>query len=340
MATSPAVATPIATRRAPVLVGAAVVAALVAARLLDLGETAVAPMFVIIFTAIFTEALPFVLLGAIAAAAIEVYVSDTAFARVARLPVALQLPAAALGGFAFPVCECGSVPVARRLIRRGIHPSAGLAFMLASPIFNPIVLASTYIAYQQRLLGMQMVVARAALGFGVALVVAWALGSDGAKELLRSRPDDVVEPASGETDGTSRSRGRDFVGHLTADLFFMGRFLLLGAAISAALQTALPQSLIAGIARTPLVAGLALMAVAYVSSLCSEADAFVAVSFSQFPLSSQLAFLVFGPILDLKLTLLYGATFRRRFALRLALTAVPVVLAGTLWFEVLIGAPA
>lgn len=98
----------------------------------------------------------------------------------------------------------------------------------------------------------------------------------------------------------------------------------------------LPQSLISGVARTPIIASVALMGVAFVSSLCSEADAFVAVSFTQFPLGSQLAFLVFGPVVDAKLAFLYGATFRRRFVARLVIVTVPVVLAGSLWFEALV----
>jgi uncharacterized membrane protein YraQ (UPF0718 family) len=96
----------------------------------------------------------------------------------------------------------------------------------------------------------------------------------------------------------------------------------------------IPAGVVSGVARTPFVGALALMALAFVLSLCSEADAFVAVSFVQFPLGAQLAFLVFGPVLDVKLSFLYGATFRRSFPVRLAAVAVPVVLAGSLWFEV------
>lgn len=87
---------------------------------------------------------------------------------------------------------------------------------------------------------------------------------------------------------------------------------------------------------TPLLGSLALMGLAFVLSLCSEADAFVAVSLGQFPLGSQLAFLVFGPVVDAKLAFLYGATFRRRFVVRLVVVAVPVVLAGSLWFEAMV----
>jgi uncharacterized membrane protein YraQ (UPF0718 family) len=310
---------------------AVVAAAVVLVRVADVGRMAAVQGFVLIFTAIVVEAVPFILIGAIAGALIEVYVPEGLVARVAGKRLGLQMPVAVLGGLAFPVCDCGSVPVARRLIARGLHPAAGLAFMFAAPVFNPIVLASTFIAYRGRDVALQMVAGRAGLVLVVALAAGWALGADGTKELLRPRPDD-----HDHADGSTRSRRAVFVDHLAADFFFMGKFLVIGAALSAAIQTALPQSLVSGVARTPVVGTLALMAIAFVASLCSEADAFVAVSFTQFPLGSQLAFLVFGPVADAKLAMIYSGTFRRRFVPRLLLIVTPVVLAGALWFEALV----
>jgi uncharacterized protein len=304
-------------------------AALIAlGRIAGVAQQASVETFVLIFTSIVVEALPFVLLGALVSAWIEVYVSDRAFQAVARLPLPLQLPGAAFGGLLFPVCECGSVPVARRLIARGMHPSAGLAFMLAAPILNPVVLASTWVAYGGRGLGPQMVAGRALLGLIVALVAGWAIGGEGSAELLRARAGDVTP--------VHRDKRAALIAHLSGDFFFMGRFVVIGGALAALLQTVIPQSLVAGVATTPVIGSLALMGIAYVLSLCSEADAFVAVSFTPFPLGSQLAFLVFGPVVDVKLSFLYGATFRRRFVARLALVAIPVVLAGSLWFEALV----
>ena len=311
------------------LAGAAVVAVALFLRLTGAGEAPATQTFVLIFTAIVVEALPFVLLGAVVSAAIEVFVGDRSIDRIARLPLWLQLPAAALGGAAFPVCECGSVPVSRRLIRRGIHPAAGITFMLAAPIFNPIVLISTYVAYAPRDLGWQMVAGRASAGVALAIATGGGLGADGASKLLRARDDER------ERDHTE-SRSIAFVEHLSSDFFFMGKFLILGAALAALLQTAIPQSVVAGVATTPVLGTLGLMAVAYVASLCSEADAFVAVSFAQFPLGSQLGFLVFGPVLDLKLSFLYSAAFRRKFVLRLAAVAIPVTVAISLVFELIV----
>jgi len=316
-------------------VTAALVALLVAVLLIGrigLGDVPAAGTFVLIFTSLVVEALPFVLMGALVSAAIEVYVPPSWFDKVARLPLPVQLPTAALGGFAFPVCECGSVPVARRLISKGMHPAAGLTFMLASPILNPIVLASTWVAYSGRGVAPQMVAGRAGLGLILALTAGWAIGSDKARELLRPRPgEEEFDPVP----LGSQTRFSEFTSHLASDFFFMGRFVVLGGAIAALMQTAIPQSIVGGLAQTPVIGALSLMGLAFVLSLCSEADAFVAASFVQFPLSSQLAFLVFGPVVDAKLAMLYGATFRRRFVLRLVAVALPVTLAGSLWFEVI-----
>ena len=318
-------------RRLPwtVVAGILVVSGGVLLRVTDLGDAAAIQTFTLILTAIVVEALPFVILGAIVSAGIEAFMGESSFERAARLPLWLQVPAAAFGGAAFPVCECGSVPVSRRLISRGIHPTAGLTFMFAAPILNPIVLASTWIAYSPRGLGWQMVTGRAAAALALATAAGWALGSEGAKELLRPRGEDHRHRGD-------KSRFAIFLDHLSSDFLFMGRFLIAGAALAAALQTAIPQSIVSGVAKTPLIGTLGLMAIAYLASLCSEADAFVAVSFAQFPLGSQLGFLVFGPILDLKLTFLYSAAFRRRFVLRLAAVAIPVTLATSLWFELVI----
>jgi uncharacterized protein len=302
---------------------------IVAGRVFDLASVDEAQTFLVIATSIVVEALPFVLLGALVSALIEVFVPDRAFAAVSRLPLRLQVPGACLAGFAMPVCECGSVPVARRLIIRGVHPAAGLAFMLASPVINPIVLLSTVVAYQGQG-ALEMVLARAGLGIVVALMAATIIGRMGAGGLIR--PQAPEHHHHGDA-----GRVRAVADHLSSELLFMGRFVIVGAALAAAMQTIVPQSFFTGVLTTPLLGTVLLMVLAFILSLCSEADAFIAVSFIQFPPGPQLAFLVFGPILDIKLALLYTATFGRGFVLRLALVTIPVVIAGAMLFQGVIG---
>jgi uncharacterized membrane protein YraQ (UPF0718 family) len=255
-----------------------------------------------------------------------------AFARLGALPTPVQVPAAALAGLAMPVCECGSVPVARRLMLRGVHPSAGIAFMLAAPILNPIVLASTWVAYGAAGRAAEMTIARAVLGLIVAVTAGLVIGRGG-EPLVRTGGSTPQEHDHEHDHGA----GGAFAEHLAADFLFMGRFLVLGAAVAALLQTAVPQDWLSSVADLTVISALALMGMAVALSLCSEADAFVAVSFTAFPLGSQLAFLVIGPVFDAKLAVLYGATFQRGFALRLLAIAAPVALAGALIFDAVVG---
>ncbi|HEX2049848.1 MAG TPA: permease [Actinomycetota bacterium] len=319
--------------RRPALVAAALAAFGVALSLADPGRVAGVQNFVLVFSSLLVEAIPFVLLGAVVSAAIEVFVPARAFERIATLPRALQLPAAGLGGLAFPVCECGSVPVARRLAAKGLSPGAAVTFMLAAPILNPVVLISTAVAYRGRDQLWTMVLGRAGLGLLAALAVGWVVADRSGSELLRTRPGDDHDHGHEHDE----SRPRAFFSHLAGDFTFMGRYLVLGAAVAATLQTFVPQSVIGAVAETPIVSLVALMALAFVLSLCSESDAFVAASFVQFGPAAQLAFLVFGPMVDTKLGFLYAGTFTRGFLRTVVVVVGAVTLAGTLWLEVLVG---
>lgn len=267
-------------------------------------------------------------------AAIEVYVPARVFERLTALPKPLQLPAAGLAGLAFPVCECGSVPVARRLAAKGLTPAAAVTFMLSAPVLNPVVIASTVVAYRGRETFWPMVLGRAGLGLVAAMAVGWVVARSNKADLLRPRPGKELEHEHSHDPG---SRTRAFFTHLAGDFVFMGRFLVIGAIVAALLQTFVPQSIIASVADTPILSLVAMMGLAFVLSLCSESDAFVAASFVQFGVGAQLAFLVFGPMVDTKLGILYSATFNRGFFRLVIITVGTVTLVGTLWIEVLIG---
>jgi uncharacterized protein len=292
--------------------------------------------FFLVFGSLLIEAVPFIFLGALVSAAIEVLVPPSVFEKLTSLPRPLQLPAAGLAGAAFPVCECGSVPVARRLILKGLMPSAAVTFMLAAPVLNPIVIASTAVAYRGRDVFWPMVLGRAGLGLLVAMAVGYVVSDETKEQLLRHRPDKQRSPHQDHEYG-HENRTERFFGHLSADFVFMGRFLVIGALVAAALQTFVPQSIVGGVARTPVVNILAMMVLAFVLSLCSESDAFVAASFVQFGVGAQLAFLVFGPMVDTKLGILYGATFRQGFFRTVVVVVTATTLVGCLWIEMAFG---
>ena len=295
------------------------------------GRVAGLQNFMLIFNSLLLEAMPFILVGAIVSGVIEVFVPSRAFDRLTRLPRSLQLPAAGVAGFAFPVCDCGSVPVARRLAKKGLAPAAAVTFMLASPILNPIVIASTFVAYRGRDFLWPMVFGRIGLGLVTAIAVGWVVGDKTKEQLLQAdRPDEHHHEAD-------ESRVAVLFGHIGNDFLFMGRYLVLGAGVAAALQTFVPQSVLGSIADTPVVSLLAMMALAGMLSICSESDAFVAASFVQFGLAGQLAFLAFGPMVDMKLGFIYAGTFSASFFRTVAVVVGAMTLAGTLWIEVAFG---
>lgn len=340
-------------RRSPLFVAGALSLLGVVLAWLDPTRAAVLSNFALLFESLLIGAIPLVLIGAVVAGAIAVFVPSSWFERISRLPEWLQLPVAGLSGIAFPVCECGSIPVARRLIARGLTPSAAITFMLASPIVNPIVLLSTYIAFRGRASLPAILLGRAGLGFAAALAVGWVLGGRGRGELLREPAAGARETCACGDDGCCHgdghhdhelesshpptSKGEAFISHSTSELLFMARFLILGSAVAAGLQTLAPQSLLDSVAGTPIVSLVALMGLAFVLSLCSESDAFVAASFVQFGTAPQLAFLVFGPMLDIRLALMYRATFRRGFLPLVVVVVTTVTLVGALWVGVIAG---
>jgi uncharacterized protein len=309
----------------------ALVAVALAARVAHPNQVAWLRNLLIVFGSLLIEAMPFVAVGALASALIEVFVPASTFAKMASLPRAVQLPAAAMAGLAFPVCECGSVPVARRLARKGLSPAAAVTFMLAAPIVNPVVIASTFVAYRGRDSLWVMVGGRFVIGMLVAICVGWVIGARRPGELLRGaavgdEPDDHDEP-----------RASRFFSHLTGDLVFMARFLIVGALIAATIQTFVPSSIVDRVAGLPVLSLLAMMTLAFLLSLCSESDAFVAASFTSFGPSAQLAFLVFGPMVDLKLGALYMGTYSKGFLRTVVVVVTAVTLVATLWIQVVWG---
>jgi uncharacterized membrane protein YraQ (UPF0718 family) len=268
-----------------------------------------------VFVAITIQAVPFLVLGVAVSASIATFVPPGAIARLLPRRAALAVPAAAAAGAALPGCECGSVPIAARLVASGVTPAAALAFLLSAPAINPIVLVSTAVAFPGH---PEMVLARllAGLAAAVAMGLLWiTLGRDDLLTSVRSR---AVAP------------GRDpsvFFATAQHDFLQAGGFLVIGAGAAATMQTLLPRRLVDSVAHPGPLSVLVLAVLAVVLALCSEADAFVAAGLKQFSLTARLAFLVVGPMVDLKLFALQAGTFGPRFAWRFSLATFVVATA-------------
>lgn len=180
-----------------------------------------------------------------------------------------------------------------------------------------------------------MVGGRFLLGMIVAVVVGWTVGAVSKDGLLKPNPEDAhAHPVEL---GRPEPRWRRFFLHLGGDFLFMGRYLVLGATFAALVQTFLPASWISKVAGLPVISLGAMMLLAALLSLCSESDAFIAASFVQFGHAAQLAFLVFGPMVDLKLGTLYAGTFRKGFVRTVVVASFATTLVLTMWLQVMSG---
>ncbi|MFD0742272.1 permease [Phytohabitans flavus] len=259
-----------------------------------------------VFVSVMVQAVPFLVFGVVLSAIIAVYVPQSFWARALPRHPALAVPVASCAGVVLPGCECGAVPIAGSLIRRGVTPAAALAFLLAAPAINPIVLTATAVAFPNN---PEMVVARGVASLIVAMIMGWLWLRLGKAEWIRlpHRPD---------IDGMPK--GRAFWASVRHDVVHAGGFLVLGAMAAATINVVVPERWLQTLADNPVLSVLALAVLAVLLSICSEADAFVAASLSQFSLTSRLVFLVVGPMVDLKLISMQAGVFGRRFAIRFA----------------------
>ena len=296
--------------------------------------------FSLIFSSIMLEAAPFMLLGTVAGGLIEVFVSRERMESLLPGKDWFAACVAAAMGMIFPVCECAIVPVVRRLAGKGLPAAAAVAYLLAGPIVNPVVGLSTVLAYN---FDWRPAVFRLVAGYVIAVVASLLLTGT----FFRRKPlfADGVLSSDPHACGCSCGCGHghehghhhapnfldriaDAGNHALDDFMATAPYLIIGAALAAAAQTGIERRLFVEAASSPAAAMAAMMLLAVLLNLCSEADAFIAASFRGLvPFSSQMAFLVIGPMFDIKLLLMYRSLFRRGVAPILAgLVAVAVAL--------------
>jgi len=341
------------------------------------GNPASAPVrtLSLIFTSIVLEALPFMLLGAFVGGMIEVFVSRERMTLLLPKRGWMTIAMAAGMGIIFPICECAVVPVVRRLVRKGLPASGAIAYLLGGPIVNPIVAASTSLAYNfdWRMVGLRMI-----FGYGIAVTVAMVMDRVFGNELILRKDlhDDPHEhyptscahgrekdaehesalpegyahnmdaPTCGCEHGlnheqTARPLHEKFIAtfrHAADDFLAVGHLLVVGAYIAALAQTFIDRKIFFGLAQQPVLPSLMMISLAIFLNLCSEADAFIAASFrGLISMPAQMAFLLTGPMFDLKLLLMYQHVFRRRAIANLAGLIIASVVVVAICLEIFYG---
>ncbi|MDO5092145.1 MAG: permease [Propionibacteriaceae bacterium] len=272
---------------------------------------------------IVAQALPFLVLGVLVSGAIAAFLPKDLLARITPRSPFLAVPTAGLAGMVLPGCECASVPVSQSLMRRGLPQVAALAFLLAAPAVNPIVLVATAVAFAGS--NQTMVWARLIASLVAVVAVGWVWLGVGKKEWMK--------PQGGHShDG--QSRAATFRETAVHDLLQAGGFLVIGAAVAALMKVVVPVGVLAMLTENPWLGIIVLALLAVILSLCSEADAFVVASLPGVSPTAQLVFLVVGPMVDIKLFAMQSGAFGMRFASRF----MPLTLLICVWSAAVVGA--
>jgi uncharacterized protein len=300
--------------------------------------------FSVCFLSILFEGAPFMFIGTLIAGFVDAFVPPQVMERMLPRNISLAVGLSAVLGVAFPMCECGLVPVIRRMIGKGMPVSCALTYLLSAPIVNPIVAVSTIAAFrgQRPILTASL---RLAIGYVVACIVGLIVERLSPKLILNRemqalvlKPDpNPMSELSSDLSNSIRAHSspsdssgfkRKVLGAIHCggyDFLDVAFYLVIGAAIASIFNTAINRELLIPLSSHTIFATTAMMGLAFLLSLCSTSDAFIAANFSAFPLVSKLAFMVFGPMMDGKLFLMYGLVFRKRFTLLLTISLLGLI---------------
>ena len=312
------------------------------------------PDFSFLFLSILVEGAPFILLGTIISGFIDVYLPSGAMDRLLPKNRSRAVLVSGLLGIIFPVCECAVVPVIRRLVKKGLPPSCAMTYMLAAPIVNPVTALSTASAFKE--MPYAMAGSRILFGYVIAVCVGLILLRFPVRAILKSKIADEIDDLEAQRKAEAAhahcdheqghcdhahehgpasthshpEQGPKLMMALRAsmrDFVDVAIYFVIGITIVAIVNTPPPveqdvvplRDIIDGTAGSTWGAPAALMGLAFLLSLCSTSDAFIAATLDAFGYGSRLAFLVFGPMMDVKLLFLYSTILTRKFILYLAI---------------------
>ena len=278
-----------------------------------------------IFSGITLQSLPFLAISSLIAAAIEVFLSPHQLARIfPRGRVAGCLVAFVYSAL-LPVCDCSTVPLVRTLLRRGVPPRTVFIILFAAPSINPLVLFSTWYAFGPSLKAVSLRVA-AAIICTTLIATLLSIRMPSLTAVLRqSESDDACDCSDGcGVHAAQTTRGRFSSASASAFLRVVP-YMLIGAALSSAIQGLLPTGFMTG-HTSPYVSIAVAMLMAFILSQCSSSDAIVARSMtSLLPPGALMTFMLMGPMLDVKNIFMLSAVFSTRFTLRICATITAVV---------------
>ncbi|MGL5379696.1 permease [Clostridium sp.] len=282
----------------------------------------------ITFISIVLEALPFILLGSLISALIQLYISEDRVKKLLPKNKILALLVAAASGVFFPICECAIVPIAKSLMKKGVPIGVATVFMLSVPIVNPIVIASTYYAFDGRL---DIILIRVIGGIFCALLIGGVIDIffKNRNKVLKDNEVYSSYCNCGCVEGSyfyNKSKIRLCLEHTSKEFLDISRYYIFGAFLSSIFIVLINDKILNSISGGRYLGIILMMLLAFLLSLCSEADAFIAKGFlDTLGVGSVSAFLILGPMLDLKNTILLASAFKKKFIVALSFLIVSIV---------------
>lgn len=281
-----------------------------------------------IFISMILEALPFIIIGSIISSMIQLFISEERVKKILPKSRFISIIFAALLGIFIPICECAIVPIARSLIKKGVPIAVAIVFMLSVPIVNPIVILSTFYAFND----IRIVLIRVLGGIISAILIGILI------DILTNKKEEVIKVKSqyenicdcGCEVGDyfyNKSKIRLCLEHASKEFFNILRYYIFGSFLSSIFVVVLKEEVLTNYSTGVFMPIIIMMTLSFLLSLCSEADAFIAKSFlSYFGVPAIAAFLIIGPMLDLKNAILISSYFKKSFAIKLFLLIILVVI--------------
>ena len=271
----------------------------------------------IIFISIFFESLPFLLLGALISSIIETFVSDETIAKIIPKNKVLGSLVGVFLGLFLPACDCAVIPVSKGLIKKKVPINVAVSFMLASPIINPVVLLSTYYAFynsEPKIFWYRLI-----FGLGISLIIGIIMGIlYNKKKVLNNNLETEECECHGDHCHHHDNKFISIIKHASIDFFEVVKYLIFGALIASIVQVAIPRSILTAFNNNDVLSILVLMIFAYLISLCSTSDSFVGKSLlSSFSTSGVVAYLLLGPMIDIKNTFVLLGNYKKKFVVTL-----------------------
>lgn len=276
--------------------------------------------FVTLSLSIFVEAFPFLVLGSLLAAFVNTYVPAHAFEKLLPKKGVFRRAILSLMGFLFPVCECGNVPLSRALMIQGLKPSEAITFLLAAPVINPVTIWATWAAFSY---DRSIVISRVAATFMTANIVGYILSLKKREQDFLTNDFVALCEAPPEQKKTIRHRVDKLSSNFTHEAYTMIKMLAFGAIVAGVVQSFVPRGILVGIGSNVVLSILAMLLLAFVVSICANVDAFFALSFANtFTAGSIVSFLVFGPMIDIKMLALLKTTFKNELLITITILSL------------------